>query len=54
MSRMALSVAYVSFFRLYLSRQPEAVIFDCNINAEKHPHQHRRDSLSNRCLVLFA
>lgn len=45
MRGVALSVFYASFFfELYLNFLLEAVIFDYNINAEKHPHQQGRDS----------
>lgn len=54
---MALSVFYASFFfKLYLNFLPRTITFDCNINAEKHPHQQRRDSFQcvfgSACLKL--
>lgn len=45
---MAVSLFHASFsFKLLL----EAVLFDWNINAEKHPHQQGRDSF--QCVFGF-
>lgn len=52
MRGMALSVFHASFFfKLYLNFSLETVIFDYNINAEKHLHQQGRESF--QCVFGF-